>query len=301
MSLLPSILRDVELPCYGAVRSGYANRASGRRLGYKFGVAVAGNYSIKAYMLKNIEIFTLVSVALLVHTSIAFAETTPSIADSASAMDVPVEYKLSLSDYDTQSVHANDINLRADRDNQRGWVGYYKESSTGFEQWRVGYERTDRLVQMDVDTSLQAAAHGFLGGSITATLGDPFFGIIGYGRTNLKPYANLNFDPNDAITLGIGYKKKDGASVTLFLVRDDRVVPGQQNVHLLMRSPLPNKQRITLDIVNKSGPADQGQPINGTGASVTYDWPSYFLRLAYDPKVNFTQENMTRIAIGMHF
>lgn len=243
----------------------------------------------------------LLTIAFMTHGAIAFADTTSSGAESESEKDARFEYKLSLSNYSTQSLHANDINLRVDRANQRGWVGYYKEGPSRFEQWRVGYERTDRVLSVDVDTSLQAATHGFMGGSITATIGDPFFGIVGYGRTNLKPYANLNFDPNDAVTLGAGYKRTDGSSVTLFLVRDERVVPGQQNLHLMIRSPLPNQQRITLDIFNKSGPDDQGQSIKGTGATVTYDWPSVFLRLAYDPKVNFSQESMTRISIGMRF
>lgn len=243
----------------------------------------------------------LLTIAFITHGISAFADTTASAVDTDSDKQVPVEYKLSLSHYATQSLHADDVNLRADLANQRGWIGYYKERPSGFEQWRVGYERTDRVTSVDVDTSIQAATHGFVGGSVTATMGEPFFGIVGYGRTNLKPYANLNFDPNDAVTLGAGYKKTDGTSVTLFLVRDERVVPGQQNLHLLIRSPLPNRQRVTLDIFNKSGPADQGQSINGTGAAVTYDWPSVFLRLAYDPKVNFTQESMTRISIGMRF
>ncbi|MGZ8983931.1 MAG: hypothetical protein ACXW11_08255 [Methylotenera sp.] len=262
------------------------------------GFEVAGNHSLKISML-SIKLVTIISIAFLTHGATAFADATSP--DSGGGEDQRIEYKLSLSNYSTQSVHANDINLRADQGNQRGWIGYYKEGSSGFEQWRVGYERTDRIISVDIDTSLQAAAHGFWGGSVTATVGEPFFAMIGYGRTNLKPYANLNFDPNDAITLGAGYKKTDGSSLTLFLVRDDRVVPGQQNLHLLIRLPLPNQQRISLDIFNKSGPADQGQSIKGIGASVTYDWPSVFLRLAYDPKVNFTQENMTRASIGMRF
>lgn len=249
-------------------------------------------------MLKKLLIYI---VFFLMQGSLAFADTTNPSPELSFEKDKPIEYKLSLGDYSTQSVHSNDINLRAERDNQRAWVGYYKESSTGFDQWRGGYERTDQLFMVNLDTSLQVATHGFLGGSITATTTDPFFGMIGYGVTNLKPYANLNFDPNDAITLGVGYKKENGPSVTLFVVRDVRVVPGQQNTHLLMQFPLQNKQRFSLDVFNKSGPTDPGQSINSVGASITYDWPSYFLRIAYDPKVNFTQDDMTRITIGIRF
>ena len=249
-------------------------------------------------MFKNLAFFT---TFFLMHVIFAFADTTNSAPDSSFEAVEPIEYKLSLGDYSTKNVHSNDINLRVNKDNQRGWIGYYKESSTGFDQFRAGYERNDQVLMLNVDSSLQIATHGFLGCSVTATTVDPFFGMIGYGITNLKPYSNLNFDPNDAITLGVGYKRKDGLSGTLFMVRDIRVIPGQQNIHLLMQFPLQNKQRITLDMFNKNGPTDPGQSINSFGASVTYDWPSYFLRIAYDPKVNFTQDNMTRITIGMRF
>lgn len=249
-------------------------------------------------MIKNIRIYT---VLFLMHGPLAFADTTVSAKGSSLNEEVPIKYKLSLADYSTQSVHSNDINLRIDRDNQRGWIGYYKEDSTGFDQLRGGYERTDQVAMVNIDTSLQIATHGFLGGSITATSGDPFFGMIGYSVTNLKPYANLNFDPNDAITLGVGYKMKDGPGITIFFVRDVRVMPGQQNIHLLMQYPLQTKQRVSLDVFNKSGPTDPGQSIKSVGASITYDWSNYFLRIAYDPKVNFTQDNMTRITIGTRF
>lgn len=216
--------------------------------------------------------------------------------------DDPIDYKLTMAHYSTREIHANDVNLRASLANQTGWIGLYKEGPSGFEQVRGGYERTDQVAFASVVTSLQAASHGFLGFAVTAEIGEPFYGIVGFGRTNLKPYANLNFDPNDAITLGVGWRKVNGPSVMLFSVRDDRVVQGQQVVHFVMRSPLANGDRITVDVFDKSGPHDaQGLPINGTGASLTYDWPRFFARLAYDPKVNFTQENMTRFAIGMRF
>lgn len=249
----------------------------------------------------------LITRALRGAAPVIFAYSISAFAEPASADVQPsgetahAEYKLTLSNYSTQSLHANDVNLRANLGNQTGWIGYYKEGPSGFEQVRGGYERTDHIGFADVVTSLQAANHGFLGGSVTATAGEPFFGILGYGRTNLKPYVNLNFDPNDALTVGVGWRMQDGPSITLFAVRDDRIMPGQQNLHLLIRSPLPNQQRLSLDIVHKSGPTDPGQSINSTGLSVTYDWPHAFLRLAYDPKVNFSQEDMTRVALGMRF
>lgn len=243
----------------------------------------------------------LIFVMGMLNASNVWAESSASTSEASTEQAEPIEYKLTLSHYSTQSLRANDVNLRVRQTNQTGWLGYYKEEPSGFEQLRGGYERTDHLLFADIDTSLQAASHGFLGGSITASIGTTFFGLIGYGCTNLKPYTNLNFDPNDAITLGVGWKREDGASVTWFVVRDDRVVPGQQNFHWLMRSPLPHQQRVTLDLFLKNGPADPGQSIRGIGTAITYDWSHVFMRLAYDPKVNFTQESMTRLSLGMRF
>lgn len=225
----------------------------------------------------------------------------PAQADATSDAGASTAYKLTLSHYLTEVIRADDINLRVNRENQTGWIGFYREAPTEFQQVRGGYERTDQWLAAQLVTSLQAASRGFVGGAVTLQIGDPWFAVLGFGRTNLKPYANLNFDPNDAITFGAGWHKPDGMSVSIFAVRDDRVMPGQQVTHLVLRSPLPSAQRLTLDLFDKRGPAEEGLSIRGSGASLTYDWPSVFVRLAHDPKVNFSQETMTRIAVGMRF
>lgn len=243
--------------------------------------------------------FFLWAIAALAAVSVdACAESSEPAQESAE----PITYKLTLSHYSTNEIHANDINLRANQDNQTAWIGFYEENPTGFNQVRGGYERTDQILSAHLLTSLQAADHGFLGYALTADYGEPFFGLIGFARTNLKPYANLNFDPNDAVTVGFGWREKDGPSLTLFAVRDDRVIPGQQIVHAVWREPLANGHSMIVDIFDKSGPHDaQNLPINGTGCALTYDWPQIFVKLAYDPKVNFTQQNMVRLSFGMRF
>ena len=37
------------------------------------------------------------------------------------------------------------------------------------------------------------------------------------------------------------------------------------------------------------------------GKKQIYDWPRFFVRLAFDPKVNFTPENMWRLSVGTRF
>ena len=213
-----------------------------------------------------------------------------------------IDYKLSYSYFHTQSIHANDINLRAGKNDQYLWLAAYQEDPSDFNQVRAGYERTDRFEYLKLVSSLQLATHGFIGGGINAEIGSPFYAIVGYGRTNLKPYNNLNFDPNDSFTLGAGWHVNPAINVSLYGVQDNRVVDRQRITHLVISGALTNEQKLIMDLFNKSGPPDnQGQSIHGVGASLTYDIHQYFVRLAYDPKVNFTQDNMTRISLGLHF
>lgn len=223
------------------------------------------------------------------------------LADEAAKED-KVEYKLTLSHYSTDSIKANDINLRASKSNQTVWLGYYAENSANFDQLRFGYERTDTLPYTKLISSLQIAGHGFLGWSENAEIGSPFFVLAGIGRTNLRPYNNINFDPNDAITYGVGWRNAEDTSISLYAVRDDRVNNGQQIAHLVFRQSFQHAQRLTLDIFNKTGPNDaMNESINATGSAITYDISQYSLRFAYEPKVNFSQENMLRLSAAFRF
>jgi hypothetical protein len=222
-------------------------------------------------------------------------------ADSPEPGKPEVAYKLTLSHYTTESLRADDVDLSAKRGDHFGWIAVYHEKPSGFQQWRAGYERTAEIGNAQVVTSLMAASRGFFAGSIAADIGDPFFVTLGFGRTNLKPYASLNFDPNDAITYGAGWRGADDRSVNFFVVRDDRIVPGQRVAHVVFRTPLAGDQRLTLDVFDKRGPATDEGSIRGTGLAITYDWPAFFIRAAHDPKVNFTQETMTRLSVGFRF
>ena len=213
-----------------------------------------------------------------------------------------IDYKLSYSYFHTQSLRANDINLRAGMDNQYLWLAAYQENPSHFDQIRGGYERTDRFNYFKIISSLQVATHGFLGAALNAEVGSPFYALLGYGRTNLKPYDNLNFDPNDSFTLGAGWHVNEGLNISLYEVQDNRVIDGQRNTHFVMSKALPEEQKFVLDVFSKSGPPDsQGQSIHAIGASITYDIRRYFLRIAYDPKVNFSQQDMARVSLGLHF
>jgi len=128
------------------------------------------------------------------------ADTTPAAAT------VERPWKLTLGDYIYSNYSGGDVNLRWRRNDTDAWVGVYSDRLFGT-QGRVGADTSINLTDsLQLQPSLQLATQGFVGGSLTLQVGGDWFGIAGIGRTNLKPYFNLNFDPNDALTFGVGHR-----------------------------------------------------------------------------------------------
>ena len=148
----------------------------------------------------------------------------PVAEDEAAYKFTPTVYRT------TGERSAYDLNLRGNRGAHTGWVGFYRRADE-FQQLRLGYENAVELPFGRVVPSLQYATRGFLGGSLTAEIGERYFGVFGWGRTNLKEYYNLNFDPNDAVTIGAGTRALPKTMLTLFQVRDDRLGTGQRVTH----------------------------------------------------------------------
>lgn len=211
-------------------------------------------------------------------------------------------YKLTPSYYvTTHERDASDINLRANNGPHALWLGYFRRGGE-FEQLRTGYEYTAQLPWMQMVPSLQLASHGFAGGSINAQIGDSIYALIGFGRTNVRDYYNLNFDPNDAVTVGLGTRLLPGSNLALFTVRDDRLHTGQTVTHLVWRYSPDDHQRWTLDLSSKHGRASALEPsVSGGAISAAYDYRDVFLHLARDRKVNFTSEDQTRVSLGFRF
>lgn len=252
----------------------------------------------QGYSMKNIILLVTNSVLLLWLSLSAVA----NADEDADEDETKSSYKLTVSDYSTHELRAKDLNIRGTFDDQELWLGYYKNDVSGFEQTRLGYERNDEFRLLKLKTTLQAATHSFAGLSCVGQIGGDLYAIAGIARTNLHPFENINFDPNDAITYGAGYEFSKDNDVALYRVRDDRVTKGQQIDHLLIHRVLASKDKATVDIFNKSGtPDSEGKSIAATGAAITYERPRYFMRVSYDPKVNFSQTYMTRIALGIFF
>ena len=219
---------------------------------------------------------------------------------AACAEDATPDFKLTATGFKfSENGSGVDVNLRHSSDFGNAWIGYFRAPKLDANQWRGGWDRSFGEA-IRVQPSVQIASGGFVGGSINLEAGERWFAGIGFGRTNLRPYYNLNFDPNDSWSLAAGYRGENGQSYAASYIRDNRENPDQQHFHLTSRTPLAGKERLTLDLLYKRGLVD-GQRIAKAGGTVTYDWPKFFVRVAYDPNTNFTPDNVWRFSVGTRF
>ena len=237
---------------------------------------------------------TLLSIGLIA-TGLGVAHAQDADAKGGIALKLTPSYYST-----TDGTHALDVNLRGVSGPHTAWVGIYRDSLS-FQQARAGYEYRSDFDWLRTVLSVQAAQGGFLGGSVTAEIGRENFGIIGWGRTNLRNYYNLNFDPNDAITLGFGSRALPKTEWSVFHIWDDRLGTRQHVTHAVVRYKPSDAERWTVDLSAKHGTSSSGAYVSGHALSVTYDYGSYFARLARDQYVNFSDDTQTRVSLGLRF
>ncbi len=214
-----------------------------------------------------------------------------------------IDWKLIYSHYLAQSERDGiDLNLRGTRESTVFWLGHYRRASE-FEQSRAGLEQSLSFGWGKLLLSGQAATHGFLGFATQAEIGaGRVRPLIGFGRTNLKPYYNLNFDPNDAVTFGVVADLPHSMRASLYAIHDDRLATGQTVIHAVLRTSGNSANRWTFDVAQRRGPlGDSGPRAVRTGIGVTYDRAPYFGRVVYDPNANFSGHDMARVSFGMRF
>lgn len=225
------------------------------------------------------------------------------LVPAAARGEVPVDWKLTYTQHFTEAERdAFDLNLRGTRDATVFWLGHYRRADE-FQQSRTGVEQTLSFDWGKAVIGGQAATRGFLGFASQAEIGtDRVRLLAGFGRTNLKPYYNLNFDPNDAVTLGLVADLPRGMRATFFAVHDDRLGTGQTVAHALLRTSNNPASRWTIDLSQRRGPlGDGGERVTRTGIGVTYDQAPYFGRVVYDPNANFGGHDMLRVGFGLRF
>lgn len=248
---------------------------------------------------------TAFAASVLTAAALLLSAGASAAADQAAEGTPPAVFKLTtglyqLSGGDLPAGPGLDVNLRASSGFGNIWLGWFRSPAQGLTQTRAGWDHAFKLGPVRFMPSLQIASGGFQGGSAYLETGSRWFAGAGLGRTNLRPYVNLNFDPNDSWTLAGGYRWSDNHSLALQVVRDNRLNPDQQHTHLVYRVPVNGDDRLTLDLLSKKGLV-AGMPIHRLGLSVAYDRPSYFVRVARDPLVNFTTQDMLRLSVGTRF
>ena len=240
--------------------------------------------------------FMIALVAPLAHA--AGDESSATAPPDEAAIERP--FKLTVGRYDfSDHTRGVDTNLRYTSALGNMWVGYYRQDDDSVSQWRAGWDRSFGSA-LRFSPSVQLASGGFAGGSAQVETGEPWFVAAGLGRTNLRPYVNLNFDPNDSYTLSAGRRDSDGRVAMVLMVRDNREHPDQRHLHLVYRLPLRGGDRVTVDALYKLGLVDD-EMIRRWGFTLTYDWPRVFVRIARDPNTNFTHVDAWRVSIGARF
>ena len=131
-----------------------------------------------------------------------------SCAAAADPTPPDLHWKLTFGEYAYSGYAGTDLNLRWRANDTSAWAGLYTDRVFGT-QTRAGADTSINVGQyVQLQPSVQAASRGFVGGSFNVQLGGSWYGIAGLGRTDARPYFNLNFDPNDAVTFGVGQDRK---------------------------------------------------------------------------------------------
>ena len=220
---------------------------------------------------------------------------------SDGSKDTGPDFKLTLGRYASSDGNpALDANLRGTLRAHTAWLGVYRDRA-GLQQWRSGYEHRSDGDWLRTVLSLQNASGGAWVGAATAELGMATYAIVGWGRTNVRNYVNLNYDPNDAITLGVGTRAIEATELSLFQVRDDRLGTGQQVTHAVLRRRFEDGQRLTLDLFTKRGLTGDGEFIHTRSWALGYDRGPLFVRFTHDPHAGFSSPTQNRLSLGTRF
>jgi len=193
-----------------------------------------------------------------------------------------------------------DLNFRRQFGSAFAWIGAFIDPNGG-SQGRVGAEYDFHHEWFLFIPTLEVTTNGAVFGSLYAELGKDYYGIVGFARTNLRPFNDLFFDPNDAVQLGAGYKIDSYDKLYAYSIFDVRLHTHQQDTHVLWRHRLDENNGITLDGLYKSGNTDEHKYIRAVGIGIYYDRPTWFWKAYYDPYVNFTRHTMVRVGVGLKF
>jgi hypothetical protein len=226
------------------------------------------------------------------------APSPPAVSPVEQADDRP--WKATGSLYLLPEDRNEDLNLKREVSNVGAWVGVFHDPQT-VTVARVGGELDWHAGPALVVPTVQAATNGLKAGQFYAELGGKTYAIVGASRTNLRPFYNLSFDPNESVQLGLGRHLSRFDKVYAFTIFDVRLHTGQQNTHVLWRHRLSPTTGLTWDALYKSGEIDSGRTVHAVGLGAYLDRSRWFLKAYFDPYVNFTAASMVRLGLGAKF
>src|SRR5262245_5517297 len=143
---------------------------------------------------------TSVPVCFIAACAIGFLVSAPASAQT----EENYRGKMTFGVYAAGSQPTVDVNARYSAGDWTGWLGWYGPHSEIGSQARAGLEYDMRRRRMLIIPSVQVASASFVGSSLYSEIGGTVYAIAGVSRTNLEPYVNLNFDPNESWQIGAG-------------------------------------------------------------------------------------------------
>jgi hypothetical protein len=242
----------------------------------------------------------LVAGSLAGRASPASAEEPTAAAPTAVERADDLLWKATASLYLQPDDDSADLNVRRQAGPLAAWLGLYHEPSVDTVA-RAGLEWDFHRGSVLVVPTLQVATNGLKAGQLYAEVGGSSYAILGASRTNLRPFYNLSWDPNECLQLGLGRHLSRYDKVYAFTIFDVRLHTGQQDTHVLWRHRLSSRLGLTLDALYKSGHTDAGRYVRAVGFGVYVDGVRWLLKAYYDPYVSFADHNMFRVGLGAKF
>jgi hypothetical protein len=183
-------------------------------------------YRAKGISLRNVVQAISFVLALMVLREITLAQEPDQ--SSQQPQPAPIERadelksKVTFAVYYVPSEVTYDINFRHQFGSVTAWIGGLIDPKGG-SQGRVGAEYDFQHEWLLWIPTLQVATNGAVMGSFYSEFGTKYYGIFGYSRTNLRPFTNLTFDPNDSVQIGIGRKISSYDKLYAFSIVDVRL------------------------------------------------------------------------------
>jgi hypothetical protein len=240
------------------------------------------------------------AVVALAATAGADTPVVPGPAPTAVERADDLLWKATGSLYLQEGNTSGDVNVRRQAGAFAAWLGVFSDPGLDTVA-RAGVEWDLRRGPLVVVPTLQAATNGLKAGQLYTELGRTTYAIAGFSRTNLKPFYNLSWDPNESVQLGLGHHLSRYDKIYAFTIFDVRLHTGQQDSHLLWRHELSPGLGLTLDALYKSGHTDSGRYVRAAGIGAYVDGSRWLVKAYYDPYANFSEHAMFRLGLGAKF